>query len=309
MDDDAADWSFWIEWYERILNGDPMDWRLIFRIATEVTEEEWEAGQGVVAKRIREVQADFLADTALPQAEKIRFDPSSGKFTVEPIEIAKPDLLAATLTEVEDALEDSLASLSNGLGEGSKVVRVVRRTIGKYGNNPQQIEMGFVSAHASLTRQMLVDELPNSEENLSLQSALEDAVVGLRATHPEIAENRKILNRQRFAEMTPEQGKILEDALPVLRAISDDDLGDDWANDIPELLNTSMGPLPTGAPALPGADVATRIFSRAAKTSILMRMDAVVRRIDDSSPFKAARIIAVLDGLVRLGIRLLSLIP
>jgi outer membrane murein-binding lipoprotein Lpp len=57
--EDTADWSFWIAWYERILNGDPMDWRLIFRIATEVTEEQWEAGAARVAERIADIRRDF----------------------------------------------------------------------------------------------------------------------------------------------------------------------------------------------------------------------------------------------------------
>lgn len=58
---DENDWSFWIEWYEAILNGTPLPWELTQRIALEVTEDEWDAGPGAVAKRVAEIRRDFEA--------------------------------------------------------------------------------------------------------------------------------------------------------------------------------------------------------------------------------------------------------
>ncbi len=55
-------WSFWIEWYERILDGNPIDWDLTFRIATEITDDEWDAGQSRVADRIEEIKQDFYGN-------------------------------------------------------------------------------------------------------------------------------------------------------------------------------------------------------------------------------------------------------
>jgi len=154
---------------------------------------------------------------------------------------------------------------------------------------------------------MIVADLPASEENLALQTALEEGAIAIRATHPDVAENRQILTQRKFAEMSPEQKQILADALPVLRAISDEAMADDWAHDIPALINTSIGPLPSGAPALPGADEATRIFSRAAKISILLRTSAVIHAIDQGAPYKAVAIIATIGGLVGMGLRLVTL--
>ena len=73
---DAADWSFWIEWYEAILRGDPMDWNLIFKIATTLTDEDWETGAAHVAveiKKIRDsldVDSDFLRPASVPEIER-----------------------------------------------------------------------------------------------------------------------------------------------------------------------------------------------------------------------------------------------
>ncbi|MEM1351902.1 MAG: hypothetical protein AAGF27_06135 [Pseudomonadota bacterium] len=78
--DHTGQWSFWIEWYERILDGNPMDWSLIFKIATEISDEDWEAGQARVAERIEEIRSggetDKKSDGTDPlpapsQAEKV----------------------------------------------------------------------------------------------------------------------------------------------------------------------------------------------------------------------------------------------
>ena len=257
-----------------------------------------------MAEEIERIRAEYLAEKA-PQAERIEFDHDTAKFRAVPLEVAKPDLLGATLSQVEDALDDVMASPSNGLHDRAREVRVLRRVFTKYGNDPQQIEMGFVSVHKSLTRQILNEELPASEENLGLQDALEEGARAIRATHPEVAENRKILSDQAIREL-PEGAKAqLEEALPLLRAISDEGLAEDWDHDIPQLINDATLPLPSGAPPLPGADEATRIFSRVAKISLLMKSKEVINRIEGSTPYRAAQILTTIGGLIGLGLAIL----
>ncbi len=302
------DWTFWRRWYLSMWDGTWTDWDLAHEVA-KIENDVWEGEDALakVAARIREIEANLLQARA-PQAEQVLFDQTTQKFTVEPIDVAKPDLLGATLIQLEDALEDVLASASNGLQETAREVRVVRRVIEKHGNNPQQIEMGCVSAHAGLTRQIAAGELPPSEENLAFQAALEETAVGIRATHSDVAENRKILTQQKISEISKKDREELEKALPLLVAISDADLADDWSHDIPALVNSSVGPLPSGAPALPGADEANRLFSRVAKISIWMRMGKVIHAIDGSAVYKGGRIAVTIAGLVAIGLRLFALI-
>ncbi|MDW3183189.1 hypothetical protein [Roseobacter sp.] len=56
---DPADWSFWVEWYEAILNGAPLPWDLTHRIALEITDAEWDEGQTTVARRISEIRGAY----------------------------------------------------------------------------------------------------------------------------------------------------------------------------------------------------------------------------------------------------------
>jgi len=290
-----------------MLSGNPLNWELQRRVA-QIPGVDWELGPAHIAQKIENIKAAYLAEKA-PQAERVELNPDTGKFRVIPLDIAKPDLLGATLTQVEDALEDVLASASNGLHDTAREVRALRRTLTKHGNNPQQIEMGFVSVHKGLTRQLLSQELPQSEENLAFQDALEVGARAIRATHPDVAENRKILTVQAIQEMPTEAVDLLQDAQPLLEANSEGDLADDWQHDIPQLINDATLPVPSGAPPLPGADEATRIFSRAAKMKL--SLDALTSKgaeIYDSESMKTTRLGLTVGGvllaLVKLGLRL-----
>lgn len=53
---EGGHWSFWFDWYDQLIEGTWADWELIFKIATEIKDTEWEAGQAIVAARIAEIQ-------------------------------------------------------------------------------------------------------------------------------------------------------------------------------------------------------------------------------------------------------------
>ncbi len=210
------------------------------------------------------------------------------------------------MIQLEDALEDVLAELSNSLNERSSEVRKLQRVLSKHRDNAQQIEMTCVRVHASLTDKIVRQELPSSDSLIELKSITDEVAVAIRATHADVADNRKILNQRRFEELSDDQKVELVKAKPVMVALSDAALADDWEHDFPEVINTSTGPLPTGAPTLPGMDAATRIFTGAADMSIAMQSKKVIEAIEKSTGMKAANILVTIHGLVALGLYLLS---
>jgi hypothetical protein len=155
-------------------------------------------------------------------------------------------------------------------------------------------------------------ELPDNEDNLALINAVEEGVRGIRANHPEVAANREQLAQQAFQALEPEEKKRFEEALPVLAEISDPDLAEDFEQDIPELINDALRPLPDGAPPLPGAGAATRVFSRVSKMALVWERGEALH---DSKEGKTARMIVfgvnvgeMLYGLVQIGLRLLGVL-
>ncbi len=210
------------------------------------------------------------------------------------------------LSQVEDALGDAMDNPSNGLSERSREAKVIRRTLAKYGNDPQRIEMDLVSVHGAITRQIVSEELPASEENLALLSACEEGAQGIRATHPEIAKNRRILQEQVWREM-PETAKAqVENALPVLEAMSEEPLADDFRDDIPRLFNDAIGPVPGNAPPLGPADARIRVFSRVSKMTLVLRSSLeILDRTCAATGLSRGDVVQILIGIVGIGISLL----
>jgi hypothetical protein len=275
---------------------------------------DWQQGPAHIAERIREIQADHLS-RRLPLAETIAVNLETNRFYSIPRDIPRPTLHAAILSRAADALGDVLADPGNGLRPNGPEARTIQRSIRQYGNDPQMIEMNFTTIHRSLTRQMAVGELPPSESNLLLDQALSEGAQSLRATLPEIAENRVILDQQAFKELTPDAVAVIAEAAPVLIAITEGDLSQSLAEDTTLLLDPSMRvrpPRPTlGAadrnPVLAGYAEEVRLFSRAARILILIRKTPdLIHRLDGTATVKGAKILGTLAALVTVGWSLLT---
>ncbi len=317
----TVDWSFWINWYQDALEGREPNWEMLEEIAGigedhPITEQDWKKGPARVNFLIGEIQAKYLSAHA-PLAERVEFNPQSARFHTTPQEPKKPDLLAATLSQVEDAKEDALADAGNGLREDSREVRVLDRTIQRYSNDPQRIEMDFTSVAIGLRRQIEeTQELPKSEGNLALLEAVEEGARAIRVTHPDVAENRMIFAGQALRELPKEDIAVLDEAKEVLVAISEGAMSEDFAEDIPELINDALLPLPNGAPPLPGMDPAVRVFGRVSRMAMMMQKSGeIVEQVEKSKSFRALKIVKMgatvygwLSSLVSIGLRLFGIL-
>jgi hypothetical protein len=297
--------SIFLTWFRSLVRGD-IDWELWQKIS-EVSEKTWRAGSETVALEIERIQAELLSGRA-PQSETVVFDEAEGKFHLEYAPSNKPDLLGATLDQISDALDDAVSNPSNGLHERSRETKVLQRAAAKYGNNPQRLEMDFTSIHASLARQITSEELPPSEENLALLSAIEQGAQGIRATHPDIAENRNILTKRAIKELPAEALEDITLIAPLLEEISAGELAEDFVEDAKEISereqedqkNRLISNHPRN-PAFIARDEKVRFFSRTAKIGLAFRKTPdLIQAIDKSSPYKAARIGQVLEAIWRL---------
>lgn len=307
LDADPNKWNFWKRWHDDILNGNQVDWDLLENVAV-IPDEDWKKGPEWVAGKIAEIERNFLSKRA-PLAETIEFNPETNKFHAIPLDVAKPDLVAATLSQLSDALEDVLANPSNGLTSKSREVRVAQRTLNKYADDPQQVELNLVSVAVGLRRQLFdTAELPETEENLALLQTAEDGAVAIRATHPAVAENREILAQQKFVELSDADKAVLGAAIEPLLLLSEWQIADDFAEDIPALLNTSVGPSGDYAPPLPGV---TRTFGRIARISEHAERSGIIEKLEKSRAVRAtlmasgfSSLAALLWPLVQMGLRL-----
>ena len=293
--------QFWHDWYKGFLDGKPLDWSLQREVAL-IPDADWDKGPAHIADKIEEIKARFLEDKT-PLAEKLELNPETGKFFVTPVPARKPDLLSTTLEKTKDALDDALNG-RNGLLADDRVARVLHRCFEKYTHNPERIEMDFVDARAGLTRQMANGELADSEEILSLAEVLKNGALDIRANHPDIAANRETRATRALQELTPEQKQQLEDAQPILEALTEGEAHQDMGADIPALINDMIGPAPDYAPPV---GPAVRVVNRAAKMSLMMRMKDFDAQLIEKCGYKSAEIFSALGTVVGIGLAIFGL--
>ncbi|NYS26174.1 leucine-rich repeat domain-containing protein [Rhodobacteraceae bacterium 2376] len=259
-----------------------------------------------------DAQAQALSDLT-PLAEELTQDPETGRFSVKCKPVEKPDLLSATLGQVADAIEDVLHDPRNGLNETSLDIRKLTRTLERYANDPQRIEMDFTTVHHSLTRQIAIEDLPPSDENLALLSALEEGAQGIRATDAAVAVNRRILQEQKLRELPPDAIATIRESAPILQAITEGDMAEQSAEDV-DYLTTVLPSAPPRLPGVtrddaivPGRDEAVRLFGRSSRMLIMLRRSGtMIRKLHDSTPFQAAEIMQTLTEIVRVGLSFIS---
>jgi len=304
LPDPEGHWTFWKQWYAGMLAGEPMDWDLQLQVAL-IDEAIWDAGVEAVAQEIERIEARFLIDKA-PLSETVELNPETGKFRVVPLPMENAGLIGAMLARTGDAVDDALLG-RNGLREESWEVRTLRRTHERYGNDPQRIEMDYTSVAVSLRWQIdEIHELEKSADNLALLNAVEEGARAIRAHHPDVARNRDTLAREKLREMRQDGIDLLEDALPLLIDLSEGVMQEDFARDIPKLINDATLPVPSGAPPLPGMDETTRIFNRVSRIKLLWdNLTTKGGTAFDSKEFKTVRLVltvtTALSGLIKLG--------
>lgn len=301
--------SFWERWYLGFVLGKPLDWELQRRVS-EIDEEIWTSSSQRIADEIERIQADFLL-SQVPLAETVEVNADSGLLHLVPVRVENAPLLSALVASVQDAVEDAVRG-NNGLNDSSTTVRILTRSCMRYGNDPQRLEVDFTRAVVGLRRQIDVKDLPDSEDNMHLLNTIEEAVRGIRVTHPGVAKNREILAKATPLLLTDAERADLEKAAPELAKVTEGSLKDDFAEDIPLLLENPIGFADKHLPG-PQADAAVRVVSRA--TKMQQKVDALTEKgakTFDSKEVKTVRLVAlstgVLSPIVALGLRLFGVI-
>lgn len=67
-DADPETWGFWREWYQGMLDGQPMGWELQKRVAL-IPDEDWEKGPEHIARLIEEIRARFELEKRIAELE------------------------------------------------------------------------------------------------------------------------------------------------------------------------------------------------------------------------------------------------
>jgi hypothetical protein len=276
FDAEEETWDFWRRWYDGLLNSKPVDLNVQKDIGW-IPLKEWVDGPSHIARLIAEIEARYLADAV---AERIELAPS-GRLALVSQDFPNDRHLGLLIDTVRDALDLATSGIRNELPEDAYQVRLLRHTFARYGNDPQRIEMDFERARVSLIEDIAADAIPASAPNRDLVQALADAAGAIRASDPEIAENRERLNRIRLGKVSPEDAARIAEAAEKVAEISEGVLRDDLMEDrfrLPGVRRSSGVPdpvVPVGTAernaALEAQAAQLRLYSRLAKVWLFLK--------------------------------------
>ncbi|MEL6235625.1 MAG: hypothetical protein AAFR46_14570 [Pseudomonadota bacterium] len=263
---------FWAEWYQRMLDGDPMDWAMQEEIAL-LPDQDWDAGPDRIAERIAVIEAKYLSQ-ATPLAETVEINPETGKARAVPAAPQAPELYRTALTRVADALDDALARGGNGLHDRSFVVRVVRRALKRYADDPQRVHDDFLTGAVALRRNLDAKEYPETDEVLSLEMTLGTAAADIRGADATVEASVKARLRVKLRDLRAEEKTRLLAAKDALVEASEGPLSEDLGEDIDVLVASRDAPSGEFAPPISIPDATYRLASR---TSAWAELDKTVK--------------------------------
>jgi len=184
LESDPVDQSFWIDWYERFLQGQPQNWEMLQEIALSVKKDDWEKGSAHVNGMIADIQARYISE-ALPQADRLAYDPKTGLFEIVAIKTTEEKIVEAALSQIEFAL--SVAAGSNcGVNEHSTVHVYITHALKNCRDNPNTILQNYQIALADIREGLESGDYFDDPKLSALEMALAQQIDNLLANHPEV---------------------------------------------------------------------------------------------------------------------------
>lgn len=224
MESHAADWSIWILWYNRILDG--RDWhpQAMWKVLLKITKEDWEKGPEHINPMFDEVLALYLEDDVDQNLEKdidqiIEATPIGADVVYDDVQ----DLLVLQQTdqvddrylrEVVDQLREAFDLIdpdkvtSNALITLRAEAEIIAQALERYSDRPVQLLKFANRVQTRLETKIKANDCPNPEEDADindLKSILTSVQFDLIALSPEVRE---------YHEAT--KPEVPEDVVPVL---------------------------------------------------------------------------------------------
>ena len=193
----GADWSFWVEWYDKILRGDPQDWDMLYEIAVS-QDIDWEATPREVNAAIARIVAVQKAIDSHALDQSIRLNSKTKKLESFSIEKRDLEVIVRGLRRAVNRFVKNKKSNDGANNQGVAVMRCVdtviarfRREITQHKENPGELARCIELACGSMQRRL-------SSEGLNLDHDYQDLIAEIQVQEetlivsaPEVAEFRK----------------------------------------------------------------------------------------------------------------------
>lgn len=161
----ADDWSFWINWYEGLLEGRPQNRALLTEIAL-IPDADWEKGSEHVNALIRYIGLKHAA-LAFPNAETLEVNPATHLIQAIPVTDINRDVLQDCLDRLHDASETfgDLSVRNNQYGALLPEVEKLREGISRYQDRPQRLYDVALQVARRVSHKEVLGECPEAQKD------------------------------------------------------------------------------------------------------------------------------------------------
>lgn len=192
-----VDWSFWVAWYNRILEG--RDWHPaeVARILNRLTEDDYKRGPAHVnpmfdpVLRLYEDEDVAALVAATPSGDDVVVDPATERLDIRPTDTPPPEFLPDVLSQVA-SVRDSLASdggPNRAYAALSPELRLLDEVLERYSDRPVTILSHLARVTIRIEHRVRNGECPEPDQDPVIEDALAtltQAQVTLIALSPEV---------------------------------------------------------------------------------------------------------------------------
>lgn len=186
--------DFWIDWYQRALNGRPQNWPLLRDVAL-IDDALWKEGGEALDVRIRELR-EHHALAATANAERIEWNPDTGKLRL----VSDTDWPEGDANYARRKITRAIEVFNDQPGQGYGALdadrAMLRRAVDDAGNLPVELYDACSSATRRLEVRIQNGECPSAEQDALIadyRNRLREAAVDILASDAEAA---KVLERR-----------------------------------------------------------------------------------------------------------------
>lgn len=186
--------EFWVEWYQRVLRGDPQNWPMLRDVAL-IDEAFWRQGGDALAARIIEIRVAY-ANSATANGERIEPNPLTGKLRLIPDTQLAEDVAVRVRRKIIKAVEifdDQSSQIYSALAPD---LTVLRHAVADAGNLPVELFDACASAINRLAVRIQNEECPSADRDALIcdyRKHLRDAGGDILGSDEE---TRKVLERR-----------------------------------------------------------------------------------------------------------------
>lgn len=243
-------WHFWVDWYERALNGQPQDWDLLTKIAL-IDPEDWDKGADHVNALIADIRVKHLAETR-PLGEDAIDKGADGLWH----RVGRPDIDRDILQDACDRVAETVKRIRKSMKQGQRNaltaltddLKLLEGVLRRYRDRPLRLHDTFLQVQRHIARDHASGELPDDHLVDDLRIDLGTAALDMRNACPMTAQVVAARASARFGALDERERTAIVQLAEAAASLSDEPLAAEFAEDAADATNPAAAPK-DGVPA------------------------------------------------------------